>query len=125
MLTKILLTVAVVLAVMTYYRVKNSGRVSAAARRAEAQAAAAASQFGRRVAYAFVAGLLLLSAVLYGLHWREQHRIMTIHVIGDNGTATYKAYKKDVKDGGKRFRSLDGKTVILGSSEREEIIGTQ
>lgn len=123
MLTKILVTVLVVLGVMTFYRVKNSGRVESAARRVEAQAAAAASRFGRRVAYGIVAGLLLISAILYGLHWREQHRIMTIRVIGDNGTATYKAYKKDLK--GNRFRSIDGKTVILGSSERVEIIGTQ
>lgn len=123
MLTKILVTILVVLGVLTFYRVKNSGRVESAARRIEAQAAAAGSRFGRRVAYGFVVVLLLVSAILYGLHWREQHRIMTIRVIGDNGTAIYKAYKKDLK--GNRFKSIDGRTVILGSSERVEIIGTQ
>lgn len=123
MLTKILVTILVILGVLTFYRVKNSSRADLAARRIEAKAAAAGSRFGRMVAYSFVIGLLLISGVWYALHWREQHRIITIRVIGDNGTTTYKAYNKDLK--GSQFRSIDGKTVILGDSERVEIIDTQ
>lgn len=122
MLTKILVTILVILAVLTFYRVKNSSRVTEAARRLEARAPAN-NRFGRMVAYAFVGVLILISAAWYGLHWREQHRIITIRVIGDSGTTTYKAYNKDLK--GNRFESIDGKTVILGDSERIEIIGTQ
>lgn len=122
MLTKILVTILVVLAVLTFYRVKNSGRVSDAARRLEARAPAN-NRFGRMVAYGFVGVLILISVAWYGLHWREQHRIITIRVIGESGTTTYKAYNKDLK--GNRFESIDGKTVILGDSERIEIIGTQ
>ncbi len=122
MLTKILVTVLVVIAVLTFYRVKNSGRVTNAARRLEARSPAE-KRFGRMVAYGFVALLILISAGWYTLYWQEQHRIMTIRVIGDSRTATYKAYNKDLK--GNRFESIDGKTVILGDSERIEIISTE
>lgn len=122
MLTKILVTVLVVIAVLTFYRVKNSGRVTNAARRLETRSPAE-KRFGRMVAYGFVALLILISAGWYALHWQEQHRIITIRVIGDSQTATYKAYNKDLK--GNRFESIDGKTVILGDSERIEIIGTE
>lgn len=122
MLTKILVTVLVVIAVLTFYRVKNSGRVTNAARRLETRSPAE-KRFGRMVAYGFVALLILISAGWYALHWQEQHRIITIRVIGDSQTATYKAYNKDLK--GNRFESIDGKTVILGDSERIEIISTE
>lgn len=124
MLTKILVTILVVVAVLTFYRVKNSNRAAGTARRLEARASAAANnRFGRMMAYGFVGVLILVSVVWYGLHWREQHRIITIRVIGESGTTTYKAYNKDLK--GNRFESIDGKTVILGDSERIEIIATQ
>lgn len=122
MLTKILVTVLVVIAVLTFYRVKNSGRVTDAARRIEVRTPAD-KRFGRMVAYGFVGLLILISAAWYGLHWREQHRIITIRVISDSGTTTYKAYNKDLK--GNRFESIDGRTVRLGDSERVEIISTE
>jgi hypothetical protein len=121
-LTKILVTILVILAVITFYRIKNSGRVTEAARRLEARTPED-NRFGRMVAYGFVGLLILISAGWYALHWQEQHRIITIRVISDSGTATYKAYNKDLK--GNRFQSIDGRTVILGDSERVEIIDTQ
>ncbi len=122
MLTNILVTVLVVIAVLTFYRVKNSGRVTNAARRIEARTPAD-KRFGRMVAYGFVALLILISAGWYGLYWQEQHRIITIRVISNSETTTYKAYNKDLK--GNRFESIDGRTVILGDSERIEIISTE
>jgi len=121
-LTKILVTILVVLAVITFYRVKNSGRVSQAARRLESRSPAE-KRFGRLVAYGFVALLILISAGWYTLYWQEQHRIITIRVIGESGTTTYKAYNKDLE--GNRFDTIDGRTVRLGESERVEIIGTE
>lgn len=122
LLTKILVTILVILSVIAFYRVKNSGRMTAAARRIESRTPAD-KRFGRAVAYGFVALLILISAGWYALHWREQHRIITIRVIGDSGATTYKAYNKDLH--GNRFESIDGKTVILGESERVEITGTE
>jgi len=120
-LTKILVTILVIIAVLTFYRVKNSGRVTEATRQLESRAAN--NHFGRMVAYGFVGLLILISAGWYWLHWQEQHRIITIRVIGDAGTTTYKAYNKDLE--GDHFETIDGRTVRLGESERVEIIGTR
>lgn len=122
MLTKILVTALVIIAVITFYRFKNAGRSGIAAKRAQA-ALPANNRFGRMVAYGFVGFLLAVSAVWYGLYWMEQHRIITIRVIGESGTTIYKAYNKDLE--GNRFRTVDGRTVILGQSERVEIIDTE
>jgi hypothetical protein len=120
-LTKILVTALVIVAVITFYRFKNADR-PAAVRRAQASLPAN-NRFGRMVAYGFVGFLLLVSAIWYGLHWREQHRVVTIRVIGESGPTVYKAYNKDLK--GNQFETIDGKTVILGDSERVEIISTR
>lgn len=122
MLSKILVTIAVVLAVITFYRIKNSERLASAARKIESRTPAN-NRFGRMMAYGFVGVLILISVGWYGLHWREQHRVITVRVIGESGTTTYKAYNKDLKGG--RLETIDGKTVILGESERVEIIGTR
>lgn len=122
MLTKILVTALVVVAVLTFYRVKNSERVANAARQIEARTPTD-KRFGRMMAYGFAGLLMLVSVVWYGLYWQEQHRVITIRVIGESGTTTYKAYRKDLKGG--QFESIDGRTVILGDSERIEILGTR
>lgn len=119
MLTKILVTALVIVAVLTFYRVKNAARPELAVQRARA----ANNRFGRMMAYGFAGFLVLVSAIWFGLHWREQHRIITIRVIGDSGPTVYKAYNKDLK--GNHFETIDGRKVILGESERVEIIGAQ
>ncbi|MBS1270145.1 MAG: hypothetical protein MAG794_01099 [Gammaproteobacteria bacterium] len=120
MLTKIFVTILVILSVITFYRFKNADRAGTVSKRLQARSPAD-NRFGRMLAYGFVGVLILVSSVWYVLHWREQHRVITIRVIGDSGTSTYQAYYKDLE--GHRFESIDGKTVILGQSERVEIIG--
>lgn len=122
MLTKILVTALVIVAVVTFYRFKNTARPDAAAKRAR-ETLAANNRFGRMMAYGFAGFLVLASVIWFGLHWREQHRIITIRVIGESGTTVYKAYNKDLK--GNEFETIDGRTVILGQSERVEIIGEE
>lgn len=122
MLTKILVTALVIVAVITFYRFKNATRPGIAAKRAAASLPAN-NRFGRMMAYGFAGFLVLASVGWYGLHWMEQHRVITIRVIGDAGTTVYKAYNKDLK--GSQFQTIDGKTVILGQNERVEIIGTE
>ena len=116
MLTKILFTLLVIVAVYLFYR--HRGRTPVKVEKAREPVEQ--SNFGRFAAYGFIAVLLLVSVVIYYFHWQEAHRIVTIRVIdGDNSNVTvYKAYQKSIK--GNRFESLDGKTVVLGDSERVE-----
>lgn len=124
MLTKILFTALVIVAVYLFYRYRGRppvngrtpGKVKKIAEPAEK------SSIGRFAAYGFVAALLLVSVIIYYFHWQQAHKIVTIRVIDGNSSnvTIYKAYQKSIK--GSRFESLDGKTVVLGESERVEFI---
>ena len=118
MLTKILFTALVIVAVYLFYR--HRGR--APAKLKTVREPVEQSNFGRFAAYGFIGALLLVSLVIYYFHWQEAHRIVTIRVIDGNSSnvTVYKAYQKSIK--GNRFESLDGKTVVLGEAERVEFI---
>lgn len=121
MLTKILVTTLVILGVLLFFRIRSTGPAGHAHRVAAKPARGA--RFGRMLAYGFAALLVLICAVWYLLHWQAQHRIVTIRVIGDSGMVVYKAYTKDLD--GSRIETLDGRTVILGDSERVEIVDSK
>ena len=118
MLTKILFTALVIVAVYLFYR--HRGRTPAKVKKVREPVEQ--TNFGRFAAYGFIATLLLVSLVIYYFHWQEAHKIVTIRVIDGNSSnvTVYKAYQKSIK--GSRFESLDGKTVVLGESERVEFI---
>ena len=118
MLTKIIFTLAVIVIVALIFRtkaqparlrnttenVKDSGGVSA-----------------RFIAYTLLALVIATSALVFVLHWNEQHRIMSIQVTDSQGqSVTYHAYKKSIN--GRRFTTLDGVAVTLGADDRIEIL---
>ena len=118
MLTKILFTALIIAAVYVFYRYRGRGpvRIKHATKRPKP------SSTGRLAVYGFILILLLVSGGVYYLHWQQAHKIVTIRVIdgNSNNVTEYKAYQKSIK--GSRFESLDGKTVVLGESERVEFI---
>ena len=124
MLTKILFTALVIVAVYLFYRHRGrtpvNGRPPVKVKKIAEPAEK--SSIGRFAAYGFVAALLLVSVIIYYFHWQQAHKIVTIRVIDGNSSnvTIYKAYQKSIK--GSRFESLDGKTVVLGESERVEFI---
>ena len=118
MITKILFTIVVIVAVLLFFRYQNQ-RLAAKVSRPPPQPT---SKLGRWVAYGFVVVLILISAGFYSWHWKEQRRVLTIRVIGDGETVNYQAYRKDYKQDANRFQTLDGKTVIRGDSDRVEIL---
>lgn len=118
MLIKIIFTLAVIVIVALIFRTKaqparprhpidddkNSGGVSA-----------------RFVAYTLLALVIATSALVFVLHWNEQHRIMNIQVTDSQGQSlTYQAYKKSID--GRRFTTLDDVAVTLGADDRIEIL---
>ncbi len=118
MLTKIIFTLAVIVIVALIFRtktrptrlgnttdnVKDSGGISA-----------------RFVAYTLLALVIATSAMVFVLHWNEQHRIMNIQVTDSQGqSVTYQAYKKSID--GRRFTTLDDVAVTLGADDRIEIL---
>ena len=124
MLTKILFTALVIAVVYVVYRARSRTAASGPGR---PRAVVEDNRFGRFAAYGFIGVLILVSSVFYYLHWREEHRVISIRVIdGSSGEATtYRAYQKSIKDNGKRFESLDGRTVIVGDAERVEMLAPE
>lgn len=116
MLTKVLFTAAIIAIVVAIYRIR-AARIGSY-RNDQPQRNA----FGLRVTYGFVALLIVIGGVFYFLHWRNEHRVVTIRVFdSQSGSATvYKAYRKSIQ--GLSFQSLDGKLVKLGEADRVEMI---
>jgi hypothetical protein len=124
MLTKILFTALVIAVVYAVYRARSGAPATGPRRLAPV---APDNRFGRIAAYGFIGVLILVSSIFYYLHWREEHRVISIRVIdsGSGEATTYRAYRKSIKESGKRFQSLDGRTVIVGDAERVEILGPE
>ena len=117
MLTKILFTLAVIIAVVIYYRMKNAPK--AAAPVAEPKDGGSSLPV-RTVTYALLAVLIVVSATIFVFKYRADNRIVTIHVVAEDGSRTvYQARQKHIK--GRQFLTLDEKQVTLGESDRFEI----
>ena len=75
----------------------------------------------RAIAYTLLIVVLAVSAVIFTLHWSEQHRVIDIRVTNAQGEITrYQAYKKTIQ--GRRFITLEGVTVNLGDGFQVEMI---
>ena len=121
MLTKILFTGLVILCVYVFYRYKGRPRVRPKTQEKLQQP----SPTGRLAVYGVVIVLLLVSGAVYFYQWQQAHRVITIRVIDSTSSnvTVYQALKKSIK--GNRFESLDGKTVVLGESERVEYVESE
>lgn len=120
MITKILLTLLVIVAAVVFGRYKaTQSRQEALQRQAEDDANRRTAMI---VAVALVVLTLLVSAGLYYGHWKEQHRLFTVVVINTlTGTEQqYEVYQSDID--GRRFRTTKGRQIILSDTERMEIM---
>jgi len=120
LLTKILFTLAVILVVALVFRVKSTPAKSAAtARPAPSKGGVSAAM----VAYTLLGLVIAISALVFVLHWQDQHRVIDIQVTNSQGEALkYQAYKKAIE--GRRFTTIDGVSVDLADSDRIEILET-
>ena len=118
MLTNILFTLAVILVVALVFRVKNT--------QAKSTAVDKTAHRKSGLSEAMVASTLLglvsaSSALVFVLHWHDQHRVIVFQVTNGQGEALkYQAYKKAIE--GRRFTTIDGVSVDLADSDRIEIL---
>ena len=123
MLTKILFTLAVILVVALVFRVKNTP-----AKPVKPEASQNQNNKGgvsaAMVAYTLLGLVIAISALVFVLHWQDQHQVIDIQVTNSQGdTLKYQAYKKAVE--GRRFTTIDGISVDLADSDRIEILESQ
>ena len=74
--------------------------------------------------YAILGLMVVVSLLVFTLHWQDEHQIINIQVTDSSGnTKHYQAYKKSIK--GRNFDTLEGIQVTLGDSDRLEMSRTE
>ncbi len=121
MLTKILFTLLVVVGVALYIRAsKTPSRKAPTRDMPETESGSAPST--RALVYALIGLLVAVSIGVFLYKWQQDNRIIEIRVTTESGeVAIYRALHKDID--GRRFLSLQGIQVTLGSGDRMETVG--
>ncbi len=128
MLSKILLTLVVIVVVALVFANRRSNPNTSSTNRSPNQAPQQApepisesrSLSTRTVAYIILGVLLAISISLFVINYQSDNRIITIRVIAEDGASTlYQARQKSIK--GRHFVTLDGRQVVLGDSDRIEM----
>ncbi len=115
MLTKIVVTLAVIVIVALIYRTKNNHPKSLNKVDEETKGVSSTT-----VAYTFLGAILFISGILFFFYWQDQNKIIEIKVTNNQGgVKTYKAHNKSFA--GRQFITIDGFSVDLANSDRVEI----
>lgn len=118
MITKIVLTIFIILAALLFVRHKNSRTRQQEVARQAAQAERRTAMF---IAIALVSLTLLISAGIYYFHWQEEHQLLNVRVINSHSgkAEQYQVYRSEVE--GRSFRTIDGRLISLSANERMEV----
>jgi hypothetical protein len=118
MLTKILVTLVVIIVVALVFRTKTAPKRARVVEVVEQQGSLSV----KAVAYSIIAVLIVISATIFFFKYQSDNRIVNITVISGDGTSTvYQARQKSIK--GRQFETLDNRLVTLGESDRVEMNG--
>ena len=135
MLSKFLLTLAVIIAAFLVLRQRKLSTSAAAKPRSNVDAGKASKASNiepkndslsadmRMAAYMFLVLMVGLGATMYYFRWQDDHHILTISLHRDNLSAPviYQVYKFQLQD--RSFVTIDGTVVNVASSERMEVSG--
>ena len=126
MLTKILFTVLIVVAILLYVRHQETKRTAEPAAQASSRPSPqtltrTSSRLPLIAAYTALVLTLALGGLFYYLDWKEDHRVMAIRVINTSTgeIGSYRAYQYMIR--GRSFVTLDGRTITVSNAERVEM----
>lgn len=116
MITKILITLAVLIGVAIVFRSKPR----TGTRLAERTVTKSDGDAGKpsKIVYTLASGLIVVAVVVFYIKWQQDHRIVNIRVFDGGDNINYQAYSKDVK--GNSFTTIDGRNVVVGENQRIE-----
>ena len=125
MLTKILLTLAVIVGAALVLRARMEQRPGVRASAPSSGRPAAKPKpplHLRLLPYGLVLAALTIGAFFYWLEWKEEHRLFTVRVIDTRSgeVRNYPVYRHEVQ--GRGFRTVDGREVQLADVERMELV---
>lgn len=115
MITKILLTIAVIVIVMFIFRGKSSRNSSVIMTQDNDNRAL-------KIAAVVTVGVMIAGAALWALtSWRDATEIVTVRVINSQtgNTLVYQAHRNDIDE--RSFRTVTGIRVMLAETERLEV----
>ena len=117
MLTKILLILGVI--VMVVLAVRNRGTGSTPERTSNGQQAA--SSPARITAWVLIGVIIAITLGYSALQWRDSTEVVTVKVVNSNTgkSVSYQVSRDQVGD--RRFRTVDGRTIVLAEVERIEV----
>ena len=130
MFSKLLLTLAVIVAAFTFVRRRNRAAASTSPpidkkpenTVAPIPGAATVSSDLRLAAYLFLALVIGLGASMYYYQYQDDHTVLNVTLFRDGSNSiTYQVYKFQL--GTRSFTTLDGLSVTVASSERMVVDG--
>jgi len=120
MLTKILLTTAVIVAVLLYLRTQSPA--AAAPQPKEQEMDPATLRRARNMATGVILLILIgVGSLVYYFKWVEEHQLVVVRVVNSatDSVATYTVFANKVE--GRTFVTKDGRTITLADVERMEV----
>lgn len=134
MLTKLLITSAVILGAFFVVRQRHMQDESKALPPGSEKKATANEEPAskeelaadlRTGAYLFLILMISLGAALYYFDWRDDHTILTINLHRDNDSVpvSYKVYRHQLEE--RSFTTIDGRSINVASNERMEVLGLE
>ena len=124
MLTKILITAAVIVFAFFMQRLKTrrAQEITVVRPPPVAKPKAPMPKWVRPAAYGFALLVVLSAVTVYYLSWAEDQQVVTIRIINTlNGeVVTYRAHRGDID--GRKFTTTDGLTVRMADADRFEVL---
>ena len=119
MLGKLVFTLAVV--ALAYLAIRSRSRAVVARESARSPTTSTQILSARILAYVFLAVALVTGGTVFLLEWYDDRQVITIRVINSRTgqAAVYEAYKGKIY--GRRFETLDGRTVTVADVDRIEM----
>jgi len=121
MLSKILLTILIIMAAIIFLRMKNAEAVKAPASSAKPKSESEGQKMFRQGAYLFLLFMAISAAVMMYYEIGERYKTVQVHVVNTQTgeRVSYQAEQQDIKSDS--FKTLEGKTVYVADIERIEI----
>ena len=120
MITKLLLTIGVIIAVVLIVRTRRPANARQTIPKRGATSKAPWSP-ARVTAWTLIAVIITVTFALTAYQWFGAREVVTVRVINSNtgDAVSYQVYKDEAK--GRRFNTMDGRIITLAEVERMEI----
>jgi len=120
MLTKLLLTIGVIVAVVLIFRTRRPAPTQQPTQQTTASARPALSPT-RLTAWILITVIVAITLAATAWQWFQTEEVMTVRVINSNtgDSVNYQVYRDAV--GVRTFKTTDGRTITVAEVERMEI----